>query len=119
MEASNRIMIALAGLGFTLALPLAHAAAESQAALQAEAKVTEQDALIAALAKVPNGTVQNSALKNQRRRLVWSEDFAKPKTKNLTGVQVDAKTGKIAALKLKRPPKRRERRRATRRLGSK
>jgi hypothetical protein len=103
MKASSRITIALAGLGFAFTLPLAHAAGESQAALQAEAKVTEQDARATALAKVANGKVQSSTLEKEHGRLVWSLDIAKPKTKNLTEVQVDAKTGKIAALKTETP----------------
>ena len=103
MKASSRITIALAGLGFAFTPPLAHAAGESQTTLQAEARVTEQDAKTTALAKMPNGTVQSATLEKEHGRLVWSLDIAKPKSKNLTEVQVDAKTGKIAALKTETP----------------
>jgi hypothetical protein len=40
-------------------------------------------------------------------RLAWSVDIAKQEIKNLTEVQVDAKTGKIAALQTEIPPNRR------------
>jgi len=103
MNAASRVTLALASLGFALMVPLAQAAGESQAALKAEAKVTEQDASTTALAKVPNGTVQGSTLEREHGRLVWSFDIAQASTKNITEVQVDAITGKIASVKKETP----------------
>ena len=99
MNHLNRITAMLATLGLVVAIPLAHAAGEPQSALKAEAKVTEQDARTAALAKVPNGTLQSSTLEKEHGRLVWSFDIAQPTTKDITEVQVDAKTGKIVSVK--------------------
>ncbi|HEV3240076.1 MAG TPA: PepSY domain-containing protein [Casimicrobiaceae bacterium] len=103
MKALSRTTIALAGLGLALAIPLSHAAEESQAALKADAKVTEQDAKTTALARVPNGTVQSTALEKEHGRLVWSFDIARASSKDLIEVQVDAKTGKVAAVNKETP----------------
>ena len=103
MNAPNRMTIILASLGLALVMPLAHAAGESQAALKAEAKVTEQDARTTALAKVPQGTIKSSALEKEHGRLVWSFDIAQPTTQDLTEVQVDAKTGMITSVKKETP----------------
>jgi ABC-type xylose transport system substrate-binding protein len=93
----------LAGLGLALAIPLSLAAGESPAALRADAKVSEQDAKMTALARVPNGTIQTTALEKEHGRLVWSFDIARATSKDLTEVQVDAKTGKVATVKKETP----------------
>jgi hypothetical protein len=103
MNAPNRMPVILASLGLALVMPLAYAAVASQAALKAEVKVTEQDARTTALAKVPQGTIKSSALEKEHGRLVWSFDIAQPTTQDLTEVQVDAKTGKIASVKKETP----------------
>lgn len=103
MKALSRTTFALAGLGLALAMPLSHAAEESQAVLKADAKVTEHDAKATAIARVPNGTVQSTALEMERGRLVWSFDIARPSSKDLTEVQVDAKTGKVTAVEKETP----------------
>jgi uncharacterized membrane protein YkoI len=48
-----------------------------------------------ALAKVPKGTIKSSELERENGRLIWSFDIAKSGTRNITEVQVDAKTGKV------------------------
>jgi uncharacterized membrane protein YkoI len=88
---------------FVLGAPLANAATVTQDALKAEAKVTEADARTTALAKVPNGTVQSATLEKEHGRLVWSFDIAQSTTKNLTEIQVDAKSGTIASVKKESP----------------
>jgi uncharacterized membrane protein YkoI len=103
MNARHRMTVILASLGLALAMPLAHAAGESQDALKAEAKVTEQDARTTALAKVPQGTIKSSALEKEHGRLVWSFDIAQPMTQDLTEVQVDAKTGKVVSVEKETP----------------
>ena len=105
MNASIRMTVIVASLGLALAMPLAHAAGQSQDALKAEAKVTEQDARTTALAKVPQGMIKSSALEKEHGRLVWSFDIAHPATQDLTEVQVDAKTGKIVSVEKETPAK--------------
>jgi len=73
------------------------AAEESQDALRAEAKVSLEAATQTALAKVSGGTVKSSELEREHGKLIWSFDISKPKTKNISEVQVDAKTGAIVS----------------------
>src|SRR5215471_3776617 len=76
---------------------------ESQSALRKQATVTEAQATKSALAKVPNGTIKSSELERENGRLIWSFDIAKAKTRNITEVQVDAKTGKIVSTQTETP----------------
>lgn len=75
-------------------------AGETDAQLQAQAKITKADAQTTALAKVPNGTVKAAELEKEHGKLIWSFDIAMPHSKNITEVQVDAKTGKIASVQV-------------------
>ena len=63
------------------------------------AKVTEAQATTTALAQIPHGIVKSAELEEEHGRLVWSFDIAKPSTKGVTEIQVDARTGKIASVK--------------------
>ncbi len=103
--AATRMTVILAGLALAVLIPLANAAGEPQAALKAEAKVTEQVARTTALAKVPQGTIKSSALERENGRLVWSFDIAQPTTRDLTEVQVDAKTGEVVSIETETPAK--------------
>jgi uncharacterized membrane protein YkoI len=76
---------------------------ETQAQLQAEAKVTQAAAEKTALAKVPNGKIKSSELEREHGKLVWSFDISTPGSKNITEVQVDAKTGKIVTVAIETP----------------
>ncbi len=73
------------------------AAEESQDALKAEAKVSLEAATQTALAKVPGGTIKSSELEREHGKLIWSFDISKPKTRNISEVQVDAKTGTVVS----------------------
>lgn len=73
------------------------AAEESQDALKAEAKVTLEAATQTALAKVSGGTIKSSELEREHGKLIWSFDISKPKTRNISEVQVDAKTGTVVS----------------------
>ena len=73
------------------------AAEESQATLKAEAKVTEEAAEQTALATVAGGKIKASELEREHGKLIWSFDISKPKTRNITEVQVDAKTGTMVS----------------------
>ena len=75
----------------------------SEAQLMKEAKVTKSQAERTALTKVPNGIIKSAELEKEHGLLIWSFDIAKPGTKNITEVQVDAKTGKIASVKIETP----------------
>ena len=91
--------IALTGLTTSTLL----AAEETEAQLQAQAKITKAEAETTALAKVPNGKIQAAELEKERGKLIWSFDIAMPHSKNITEVQVDAKTGKIASVQTETP----------------
>ena len=79
------------------------AAEESQTALKAEAKITEEAAEQTALAKVHGGKIKSSELEREHGKLIWSFDISKPKSKNITEIQVDAKTGKIVSKQTETP----------------
>ena len=80
------------------------AAAEgTQAALRAEAKVTEAEARKTALAKVPDGSIKSAELEKERGKLIWSFDVAMPRSRDITEVQVDARTGKIVSTQIETP----------------
>jgi uncharacterized membrane protein YkoI len=66
-----------------------------QAKLMAEAKVSKDDAEKTALAKVPNGTIKESELEKEHGKLQWSFGVVTPDTKDITEVNVDAKTGAV------------------------
>lgn len=77
----------------------------SQAELKAQATVSESAARATALAKVHKGKVRESELENENGKLVWSFDIARPKTRDITEVQVDAKTGKVVSTTTESPSK--------------
>ncbi len=86
----------------TLALALATVPAfakdkQTQADLQKEAKVTREAAEKTALARVPNGVVKEGELEREHGKLVWSFDIATPGSKDVTEVQIDAKTGAVVS----------------------
>jgi hypothetical protein len=107
MTASKISFITLASI-FTLSASFAFADPATQAKLAAEAKISEADARTTALAKVPGGTVSSSELEKEHGKLIWSFDIAKVGSKNITEVQVDAKTGKIVSTKAETPEKERQ-----------
>ena len=83
-----------------LLLPVAAAIAQKpgQAQLHKEAKITKEQATKTALARVPNGTVKEAELERENGKLVWSFDIATAGTKDITEVQVDAKTGEVVSV---------------------
>lgn len=99
MNVTKRALLGFAAASLLVAAPLTYAEAGSASTLQAQAKITEADARATALAKVPNGTVKSSELEKEHGKLVWSFDITSPASKDITEVQVDAKSGKIASVK--------------------
>ena len=75
----------------------------TEAQLMKETKVTKSQAEKTVLMKVPDGIIKSAELEREHGLLIWSFDIAKPGTKNITEVQVDAKTGKIASVKIETP----------------
>lgn len=99
MRARVKFVSAVIGAGLSLSMVLAQA----HSPLASEAKITEASAQATALAKVPNGTVKSSELEKENGLLIWSFDIAKPRTTDITEVQVNAINGKIASVKTETP----------------
>ncbi len=68
---------------------------KKEAALRAEAKVTEDAARAIALGVVPGATVKEGELEKEKGKLIWSFDLKVKGKKGVEEVQVDAVTGKI------------------------
>jgi uncharacterized membrane protein YkoI len=96
------VAVAIALTGLTSSTLLA-AQKETDAQLQAQAKITKAQAEKTALAKVPNGKIKSGELEKEHGKLVWSFDISTPHSKNITEVQVDAKTGKIVIVEAETP----------------
>ena len=86
-----------------LGLALASEADETQAQLRAQAKIGREEAAKTALATVPSGKIKSAELEKEHGKLIWSFDISMPRSKNITEVQVDAKTGAIVSTKVETP----------------
>jgi uncharacterized membrane protein YkoI len=104
--------MSLTKAGFSLAASIAMvvlssanglSADQSQASLQKEAKITEAEARKIARSKVDSGTIKSSELEKENGKLIWSLDITRPKTPNITEIQIDAKTGKIVSIQTESP----------------
>lgn len=71
--------------------------------LAARAKVSRAQPGATALKKAPGGKVKEAELEEEHGKLVWSFDIARTGTKNITEVQVDALTGKVASVEIESP----------------
>ena len=78
-------------------------AAPTEAELMKEAKISKPQAEKTALAKIPNGAIQSGELEREHGKLVWSFDISTNSSKNVTEVQVDAKSGKIVSVTTETP----------------
>ena len=90
-------------LGAICALTLTKfaSAAESEAQLKAEARVTQ--AQMTALRKAQGGTIKSVEIEREHGHLVWSFDISMPHSKNITEILVDAMTGKILTTQIESP----------------
>lgn len=70
---------------------------------EGQAQVSKADAERTALAQVPGGTIKEGELEKEKGKLIWSFDIAKPDTKDITEVNIDAMTGKIIAVDVESP----------------
>ena len=68
-----------------------------------QASIMRYQAEKIALTKVPGGVIKSGELEKEKGRLVWSFDIARPGTRNLTEVHVDAKNGHIVSVKTETP----------------
>jgi len=71
--------------------------AESQAALQREAKIPEATARATALAEVPNGTVKSSELEREKGKLIYSYDISVPGKTGIEEIAVNAIDGTVVS----------------------
>ena len=95
MKQVKTSIVGLVFAGLCLAPVLAKPGASD---LLKRARVTKAQAEKIALAGVRNGKIKSAELEKEGGLLIWSFDIARPGTKNLTEVWVDAQTGKIASL---------------------
>jgi uncharacterized membrane protein YkoI len=70
---------------------------ESQAALQKEAKISEETARATALKEVPNGTVKSEEIERENGKLIYSYDITVPGKSGIDEVNVNALTGAVVA----------------------
>jgi len=96
----KHIIVMSAVAGFCLSTV---SAKDDQEALKAKAKISQEAATATALAAVPNGKIKSSEIENEDNKLVWSFDISTPKSKNITEIMVDAKTGKIVSNEVETP----------------
>jgi uncharacterized membrane protein YkoI len=68
---------------------------ETQAALRAQAKITEADARQTALTEVPNGKVAQHELEREDGKLIYSYDIKVAGKRGVEEVHVDAVTGEM------------------------
>ena len=86
-----------------LFLPTLGFAAESEADLLKQAKISRAQAEKIALAQVPQGKIQSAEIENEHHALVWSFDIIRAGSKDITEVLVNAKTGQIVSLATEDP----------------
>ena len=67
------------------------------------AKISKEQAMAAASAQVPGGTVKEGELEKEHGRWIWSFDVATPGTANITEVHVDANTGAVISKEIETP----------------
>jgi hypothetical protein len=87
-----RIMLAVAVCSMPFLAP------DQAGAQQLRAKVSPESAQSAALARVPNGTVQATQLKVERGTMVYIYDISAPGGSGLEEVQVSAVDGRVVSV---------------------
>ena len=70
---------------------------ESQAALQKEAKISEETARATALKDVPNGTIKSSELEREHGKLIYSFAISVPGKTGIEEINVNAIDGSVVA----------------------
>jgi uncharacterized membrane protein YkoI len=95
-----KIKIIIAGTLAAAILVVGLAGCESekqeQADMQAQAKISKEQAEQTALAKAPGGTVKEAELEKEKGKLIWSFDITG--SPGVTEVNVDAITGDVVGV---------------------
>jgi uncharacterized membrane protein YkoI len=76
---------------------------QEQAELQAQAKISKEQAQQTALTKAPGGTIKEGELEKEKGKLIWSFDIATSGSSNITEVNVDAITGDVVSVETETP----------------
>jgi len=97
MKMTKRVILAVVLVAAASALNVAQARPKKSQLIK-EASVMRHEAEAIALTKVPHGIVKSGDLEKEHGLLLWSFDIARPGTKDITEVQVDAKSGRIVAV---------------------
>lgn len=105
MELSSKLKAFAVLAAFAACLGTVQAKEASQASLKAQATIPEATARATALAKVSHGRIASSELEVEHGTLIWSFDISKKGTRNVTEIQVDAKTGVIVSKTVESPAK--------------
>jgi hypothetical protein len=92
LELLNRRGLSLLLAACSLALGTTLSAAPGD-----QTKISKQEATKIALTRVPDGTIKSAELETENGKLIWSFDISRPKTANITEIQVDAKKGDIVS----------------------
>ena len=89
--------IALCAAAAGAQAPKHHKKAETQAALQKEAKMTMADARAMALREVPNSTIKDGEIEREGGKLIYSFDMKVAGKSGIDEVNIDAMTGKLVS----------------------
>jgi len=95
-----------------LAVLLAGCVSDKQQKLEAEAKISKDEAQRVALAQTPNGSIKEGELEREKGRLVWSFDITTPRSPDTTEVQVDVQTGQVVSVTKETPEQEKQEKKA-------
>jgi len=95
-----RIILTGALAWIMVALGAAGCASEqqAQAALRAQARISQAQAVQTALSHAPGGAIKDGELENDNGNLIWWFDIVTPGSKTITEVSVDAMTGGVISV---------------------
>jgi uncharacterized membrane protein YkoI len=94
----STVVASLAAFLFALGATGCATESREEAQLQAQSKISLEQAEQAALAQVPGGVIKDGDIEKDMDQLLWSFDIAAPGSTNLTEVNVDAVTGGVISV---------------------
>ena len=103
MKTKTHLLMLLSGVILVGGLMGCATNKESEAKLQAQAKISRSEAEKIALAKVPGGTIKEGEIEKEKGKVIWSFDIATPGTADITEVQVDAMSGDLVSIEKESP----------------
>jgi hypothetical protein len=104
MKMRRTVVLAFCFVLAAAALNVAQAKSK-KSRLMKQVSVSRHEAETTARTKVPDGVLKSAELEKEHGKVVWSFDFARPGTKDVTEVQVNAKNGDIVSVKNETPAK--------------